>query len=127
MSDQKEQFFNAMFDAINFLLDDGCQDYDLSHDLIEEWQIHGESFYARALLWFEHENHRRADQNEVLKTIDNLAADFVFTALGHGVGFWEKGVSDWLYYNDTLEKLAKCYFYQGYSFHVNDTNEISGG
>jgi hypothetical protein len=127
MSDQKEQFLNAMFEAINFQLDDECKEYDLSPALIEEWQIHGESFYVRALLWFDHENCKRAEKDEPIKFIFDLAHDFVFTALGHGAGFWEKGVTDWLYYNDNLEKLAKCYFYESYSFYVNDDNEISGG
>lgn len=122
--ESQNDFYVAVLEAVAFTLED---DGEFSVSLDNELFIHANSFLLRALVWLNAENDRRAQNNQGLKTISDLAHDFVFTALGHGVGFWEESESDWLYYNDTLEGLADKYFYKGYSVYLGEDGLVYGG
>jgi len=126
MKDEK-LFNNALFEVVDFILDEDLKELELSDSLKNELEIHGASFLLRAKIWLDAENEKRIQNDQELKTIQDLAHDFIFTALGCGVGFWEHHESDWLYYNDTLNGLAEKYFYSGYSFYSGDDGFIYGG
>lgn len=99
-------------------------DYQLSEEAREQIEIHCKSFYVRAKVWFDDENNKRRENKEEEKTLSDLGSDFYFTAFGHGVGFWEKSESDWLYQCKQLEKIAHNYWYRGASAYAGDDGLI---
>ncbi len=122
----KITFFSACKEAAFFVQDEDSAAEKMNSDYEKQFFYHCMSFLYCAWPYYLAENSERAENNQHLKTVDDLGSDFILSACGHGVGFFERGVSDWLYSGDILDKIATKYFYSCYSFSADDNGELIG-
>ena len=125
--DIKDNFLAALDETVLFLKPEDSDSTDLDETFKSELDAHAISFLYRAWAFYIAENKQRTADSKHLKTVDDLAHDFLLTSCGHGAGFWEKSESDWLYTGSILEKIANNYFYHGFSIMDNGDGLLTGG
>ena len=122
----KTAFFNACKEAAFFVQSEENEAHVMASQYEKLFFYHCMSFLYCAWPYYLAENRKRNEKKESIKTVECLGGDFILSACGHGVGFFEYGVSDWLYHGDVLDKIAEKYFYNGYGFYADDNGELIG-
>ncbi len=122
----KIEFFKACKEAAFFVQSEENKAHVMAAHYEQEFYYHCMSFLHRAWVFYIAENNMRDENAQPPKMVECLAQDFILSACGHGAGFFERGVSDWIYYGDVLEDAAGKYLAPGYIFMANSDGELIG-
>ncbi len=122
----KTAFFNACKEAAFFVQSEENEAHVMAAHYEKEFYYHCMSFLYRAWVYYISENITREEYNQPTKTVEGLGGDFILSACGYGVGFFEEGISDWLYCGHLLQEEAEKYFYNGYTFSADEDGELIG-